>query len=134
MGVMKVEFTYCASINSDLKLIKNFVEEILNKLNRIIDNGDTMFDLRLILNELVINGVFHGNECIETKCVNLTLEIKNGQIRIEVKDEGGGIDYDFTTYDPLDLKCSGRGLVLVHGLSDELIVKNNRIIAIKNIQ
>ncbi len=131
---MKVEFTYCASINSDLKLIKNFVEEILNKLNRIIDNGDTMFDLRLILNELVINGVFHGNECIETKCVNLTLEIKNGQIRIEVKDEGGGIDYDFTKYDPLDLKCSGRGLVLVHGLSDELIVKNNRIIAIKNIQ
>lgn len=129
-----MEFTYCASINSDLKLIKNFVEEILNKLNRIIDNGDTMFDLKLILNELVINGVFHGNECIETKCVDLTLEIKNGQIRIEVKDEGGGIDYDFTKYDPLDLKCSGRGLVLVHGLSDELIVKNNRIIAIKNIQ
>ena len=56
-----------------------------------------------------------------------------GQIRIEVKDEGIGIDYDFSTYDPLDLKCSGRGLILVHGLSDELIVKNNCIIAIKNI-
>ncbi|MEW8973100.1 MAG: ATP-binding protein [Tissierellaceae bacterium] len=133
MDVIIVEFTYCASIGSDLGLIKNFIEEVLKKLNRIIDNGDTMFDIRLILNELMINGVFHGNKCMETKCVNLSLEVKDGKIRIEVKDEGGGIDYDFSTYDPFDLKCSGRGLVLVHGLSDELIVKDNRIIAIKNI-
>mgnify|MGYP000875933498 FL=1 len=128
-----MDFTYYGSISSDLRLVKNFIEEILNKLNNIIDNGDTMFDIKLILNELVINGIFHGNECIETKCVNLSLEVKDGQIRIEVKDEGRGIDYDFSTYDPLDLKCSGRGLILVHGLSDELIVKNNCIIAIKNI-
>ena len=130
---MKMDFTYYGSISSDLRLVKNFIEEILNKLNNIIDNGDTMFDIKLILNELVINGIFHGNECIETKCVKISLEIKDGQIRIEVKDEGRGIDYDFSTYDPLDLKCSGRGLILVHGLSDELIVKNNCIIAIKNI-
>ncbi len=72
-----MDFTYYGSISSDLRLVKNFIEEILNKLNNIIDNGDTMFDIKLILNELVINGIFHGNECIETKCVNLSLEVKD---------------------------------------------------------
>lgn len=129
-----MDFTYYGSVCSDLNLIKNFLDEIINKLNRIIDNGDTIFDLKLILNELVINGVFHGNECQDTKCVNLSLTIKDGKIIIEVEDEGKGINFDFSNYNPLDLKCGGRGLVLVKGLSDELIVNQNRIIAIKNLQ
>lgn len=133
LDVIKMDFTYYGSICSDLGLIKNFIDEILKQLNNIINNRDTMFDLRLILNELVINGVFHGNECIDTKCVKLSLEVKDNQVVIEVRDEGKGIDYDFADYDPMDLKCSGRGLVLVKGLSDELIVKDNHIIAIKNL-
>lgn len=128
-----MDFMYNGSVCSDLELIKGFLDEIIKKLNRIIDNGDTIFDVKLILNELVINGVFHGNECVDTKCVNLTLTVNNNRITIVVEDEGEGIDYDFSTYDPLDLKCGGRGLHLVKGLSDELIVNQNRITAIKNI-
>ncbi len=128
-----MNFTYYGSVCSDLELIKNFLDEIMNKLNIIIQNGDTIFDVRLILNELVINGVFHGNECEDTKCVNLSLHVKDNKIIIEVEDEGKGIDYDFSKYNPLDLKCGGRGLVLVKGLSDELIVDQNRITAIKII-
>lgn len=128
-----MDFNYTGSVCSDLSLIKNFLDEIIAKLNRIIANGDTMFDIKLILNELVINGVFHGNECEGTKCVNLSLIVKDNKIIIEVEDEGRGIDYNFSDYDPLDLKCSGRGLVLVKGLSDELIVNQNRITAIKSI-
>lgn len=133
MDVRKMDFMYNGSVCSDLELIKGFLDEIIKKLNRIIDNGDTIFDVKLILNELVINGVFHGNECVDTKCVNLTLTVNNNRITIVVEDEGEGIDYDFSTYDPLDLKCGGRGLHLVKGLSDELIVNQNRITAIKNI-
>lgn len=129
-----MDFAYNGSVCSDLRIIKNFLDEIMNKLNKIIDNGDTIFDVKLILNELVINGVFHGNECQETKCVNISLLVKDGKIIIEVEDEGEGINYDFSNYNPFDLKSSGRGLVLVKGLSDEVIVKQNRIIAIKNIQ
>ncbi|WP_249324366.1 ATP-binding protein [Wansuia hejianensis] len=128
-----MDFTYNGSICSDLGLIKNFVDNILKKLNSIIDNKDTIFDIRLIMNELIINGVFHGNHCIDTKCVNLSLDVQKDRIIISVKDEGEGIDFDINTYDPLDLKCGGRGLVLVHGLSDELIVNENQIIAIKYI-
>lgn len=128
-----MDFAYTGAVCSDLELIKSFLDEIINKLNRIIDNGDTMFDVKLILNELVINGVFHGNECQDTKCVKLSLMIKDKKIIIEVEDEGQGIDYDFSNYNPLELRCGGRGLVLVKGLSDELIVNANRITAIKNL-
>ncbi len=128
-----MNFIYNGSVCSDLDLIKNFLDEIINKLNGIIDNRDTMFDVKLILNELVINGVFHGNECENTKCVNLSLLVKDGRIIIEVEDEGRGINYDISDYNPMDLKSSGRGLVLVRGLTDELIVNQNRVIAIKNI-
>ena len=128
-----MNFRYNGSVCSDLGLIKSFLDEIMNKLNPIIDNGDIIFDIKLILNELVINGVFHGNECEDTKCVNLSLQVRDGKIIIEVEDEGEGINYDLSNYNPLDLKTSGRGLVLVRGLSDELIVNDNRITAIKNL-
>ncbi|HZK00481.1 MAG TPA: ATP-binding protein [Tissierellaceae bacterium] len=133
MDVIEMNFRYNGSVCSDLGLIKNFLDEIMNKLNPIIDNGDIIFDIKLILNELVINGVFHGNECEDTKCVSLSLQVRDGKIIIEVEDEGEGINYDLSNYNPLDLKTSGRGLVLVRGLSDELIVNDNRITAIKNL-
>jgi serine/threonine-protein kinase RsbW len=128
-----VNFTYNGSICSDLNLIKNFIDEILNKLDKAINDDETLFDIRIILNELVINGVLHGNESVNTKCVDLALEVKNRQVKIEVKDEGVGINFDFESYDPEELKFGGRGLVLVRGLSDELYIDKNKIIAIKNL-
>lgn len=128
-----MEFIYYGSICSDLALVKEFVDSTLKELSNTIKNEDIIFDLRLILNELMINGVFHGNECIDTKHVELSLEVKDEQIIINVKDEGKGIDYDFAHYNPLDLQCSGRGLIIVKGLSDKLIVEKNSITAIKNL-
>lgn len=128
-----MDFNYRGSVCSDLELIKNFIEGILNKLNEHVDNKDILFDIRLILNELVINGVLHGNEEADTKCVDLRLEIKDKKVTIEVEDEGHGINFDFRTYDPEELKFHGRGLVLVRGLSDELYIDKNKIIAIKEL-
>lgn len=133
MEVMTLDFEYTGTVCSDLDMIRNFVDEILNKLNYIINNNDTMFDIKLILNELVINGVFHGNDCISSKCVKLSLEVKENRVTIQVEDEGKGIDYDFRTYDPTDLKCCGRGLVIVNGLSDEFYIQKNRVTAVKHI-
>lgn len=128
-----MEFTYSGSVCSDLGLIKNFIDEILNKLDKTIDDNDALFDVRLILNELVINGILHGNESMDTKCVDLNLEVRDKKIKIEVKDEGVGIDFDFESYNPEELKFGGRGLVLVRGLSDELYIDKNKIVAIKEI-
>lgn len=133
MGCEDLEFSYRGSVCSDLELVQNFINGILNKLHKSIDDPDILFDLRLILNELVINGVFHGNECLDTKYVNLRLEVKDNKVKIEVRDEGKGIDFDFQSYNPENLSFGGRGLVLVRGLSDELYIDRNKIIAIKEL-
>lgn len=128
-----MEFTYRGSVCSDLELTKRFIEGILNKLSQSVDNKDTLFDIRIILNELVINGVLHGNDEVPAKCVDLRLEIRDNKLMIEVRDEGDGINYDFKAYNPEELKFNGRGLVLVRGLSDELYIDRNKVIAIKRI-
>ncbi|HAE91626.1 MAG TPA: ATP-binding protein [Tissierella sp.] len=133
MEVMTLDFKYSGIVCSDLDMIKNFVEDVLKKLNNIIENNDIMFDIRLILNELVINGVLHGNDCITSKCVKLSLEVKENTLTIQVEDEGAGIDYNLESYDPSDLKCCGRGLVIVNGLSDEFYIQKNKVTAIKHI-
>ena len=126
-----MDYTYQGSICSDLGLVKNFVENILEKLDEMIDNKDTIFEIRLIMNELIINGIFHGNKYVESKIVQISIELKNDKIVIHVRDEGTGIHYDFESYNPMELKCRGRGLVLVEGLSDELILDRNMVTAIK---
>lgn len=126
-------FNYNGSICSDIELIKNFIDDILNKLNLIVENQDALFDIKLILNELIINGVFHGNKCMRSKYVNLDLEMKGDKLVMTVKDEGEGIVFDTESYDPEELNCYGRGLILVHGLSDKVLVDKNKITAIKTI-
>ncbi|NLV77613.1 MAG: ATP-binding protein [Tissierellia bacterium] len=133
MGVIQVYFRYQGSVCSDLKDIKIFIEDILKRLESIVDDENLLFDLKLILNELIINSVIHGNECNRDKCVHLYLEIIGDAIRIEVSDEGQGIDFDISSYNPMELKCCGRGLVLVDGLSDEIYIDKNRVEVIKYI-
>lgn len=126
-----MNYTYQGSICSDLELVKGFVENILRELSKMIDSEDIMFEIRLILNELILNGIFHGNKHVESKQVKIAIKIDEYKIIINVKDEGAGIQHDFKSYDPMELKCKGRGLILVEGLSDELILNKNKVTAIK---
>lgn len=128
---MEVAFIFKGSVRSDLNDIKVFIKKVLNKLENIVQDKDLMFDLKLILNELIINSVIHGNQCNGNKYVKLFLEVVGDTIRIEVIDEGDGIDFDIDSYNPSELKCCGRGLVIVDGLSDEVYIDNNRIVAVK---
>lgn len=128
-----MDFNYYGSVCSDLHTVKEFLDELILKLTGIINNKETIFDIKLILNELVINGAMHGNNCLDTKCVSLSLELVGNKIKIEVKDEGTGINFNIDEYNPGDLLYGGRGLVLVNGLSDELYIDKNRVVAIKHI-
>jgi len=128
-----MSYFYEGSVCSDLISIKQFIDEILININKYIDDKDTMFDVKLILNELMVNGAMHGNQSSKTKCVSLYLKMDREKIRIEVIDEGPGIDYDIKSYDCNDLKPCGRGLVLVTGLSDEFYVDKNRVVSIKHL-
>lgn len=133
MGGIGMSFIYRNSICSDLDDIKITIQDIINKLKNFVKDEDLIFDIRLILNELVINSVIHGNKCNRDKCVELYLEVVENILRIEVSDEGQGINYDLKSYNPDELKCCGRGLVIVDGLSDEFHINKNKVEVVKYI-
>jgi len=128
-----LDFRISRTIKSDLLNIKLTVEYILKELCQVINDESLLFDVKLILSELVVNSALHGNKCDSNKFIKLLLEICDRQIKIEVVDEGCGFIYDKNDYDPLDLKCCGRGLVIVDGLSDEFYVDKNKVVSIKYI-
>lgn len=133
MDVIGLNLIIKETISSDLYKVKNIIDEIIDEVNRVICDDNIIFDVKLILSELVVNGVIHGNKHNESKIVDICLRIQDELIRIEVTDEGKGIDYNIDEYDPMDLKVGGRGLVIVDGLSDEFYIKRNKVISIKYI-
>lgn len=128
---MEILYSFNGSVNSDLESVKTFLKNILEKLGTYIKDEEMFFDIRLILNELIVNGVIHGNKKNSDKKVFVNMTIDENNITINVRDEGEGIDYDFTSYNVDEMRCCGRGLVLVDALTDDLILKKNEIIAIK---
>lgn len=130
---MEVIYSFSGSVKSDLDSVKIFLKTILEKLTEYIDDEDLFFDIRLILNELIVNGAIHGNCENINKLVFLTLILDQEGIKINVKDEGCGINHEIDSYDVEDMKCSGRGLILVEALTDCLILDRNEIFAVKYI-
>lgn len=116
-------------IPSCLEEVKKNVTQVLNDLNKLIDNEELLFNIRLILNELVINGVEHGNCFDKTKYIDFSIYMDEKEIIIKVKDQGGGIKYSKSSYNPQCLKNCGRGLYIVKSLSKELMIEDNEVIA-----
>lgn len=128
-----MKYIYEGTVCSDLETIKSFIDTIINKLDNLISDRDLIFDIKVILNELIVNGALHGNQCMTSKCVSLTLKMDKDELTIEVQDEGNGINYNSAEYNASDLKSWGRGLVIVNGLSDEFYVDKNKVISVKKI-
>ena len=120
-------------LKSDINNAKITVEEILDSIKNIVSES-TFFNTKLILNELIINSILHGNQKDKSKQVLINLLINNSCITIEVTDEGSGVCYKKKTYGDYDFCESGRGLMLVEGLSDKFEVCGNRVRCIQYIK
>ncbi|HAQ41916.1 MAG TPA: ATP-binding protein [Clostridiales bacterium] len=120
-------------VHSDIGGIKNIVEEILLNIRDII-NENTYFNTKLILYELIINGVLHGNQQDANKQISINLIINKSCVIIEVTDEGAGITYKHKAFGDYDFCESGRGLMLVEGLSDKFEIDGNRVTCIQYLK
>ncbi len=127
-----MEYHFCGCVKSDLDKIKYFVDSRIEDLNRYIVDDARLFEIKLIVNELIINGAIHGNEMSNKKSVYLNIDFQNDMLLIRVRDEGDGIEFDESEYDPSKMNSHGRGLVLVNGLVDKLEMEKNIIRAIIN--
>jgi len=127
--VYKFEVKVC----SDIDAVKNVVEELLLNIKDRIDEN-IFFNSKLILYELMINGVLHGNKQDVSKQINVVLIINKSCIVIEITDEGSGIVYKHKSFGEYDCCESGRGLMLVECLSDKFTIEGNRVTCIQYLK
>ena len=105
--------------------VESFVERIANKYKIA---PDLYGNILISLTEAVNNAIIHGNHNDESKTVEVQLSEANDAIALRVRDEGRGFDYrslpDPTSPENLT-KIGGRGVFLMHQLSDKVDFKDN---------
>ena len=90
--------------------------------------GEEQVDrLGMAVREVAANAVTHGNAYSADKSVHFSVEMNDGRLIVKVRDEGEGFDPaeipDPTSAENL-LKASGRGLLMMRALVDEVDVRN----------
>jgi serine/threonine-protein kinase RsbW len=112
------------SIVSDLKSIRHAVDEVVGMLHQAGADASDIFDIRLCLEEALINAIKYGNNFDKTKKVVISFKLKDSSLSLSVKDSGRGYNYkdvpDPTTDENI-LRGSGRGVFLIKHLMDEVV-------------
>lgn len=116
---------YEVEFKSDIDTSQKIINEILQKFDGYLSSDD-IFDLRLILNELISNSIIHGNKSDPGKHVRLKLSVMENMLDLAVSDEGEGIRIRNRRI-PDTKSIRGRGLVLVKGLTDTFEVIGNSV-------
>ena len=110
-------------IPSDPKYIKRASSKLLGALKKLKLSEEMLFDIRLSLEEAVINAIKHGNRLDKSLPVVISYAFSGGKLEITVRDQGKGFNYR-TTPDPRSeiniLKRGGRGIFLIRNLMDEV--------------
>jgi serine/threonine-protein kinase RsbW len=108
---------------SDLKIIQETTRDIIKKIKSQEIGKDNLFDIRLALDEALVNAIKHGNKENPDKKVFLKVTIGPHIIEIQIKDEGSGFECD-KIVSPLDeknlKKPCGRGIFLMKKLMDKV--------------
>jgi serine/threonine-protein kinase RsbW len=110
-------------IPSDPKHIKDASTKVLEYLEDLKLEKEVVFDIRLCLEEAVINAIKYGNKLDRTVPVAVSANYCDGRLEIRVKDYGNGFEYGEIPDPRSDkniLKHGGRGLFLIRNLMDEV--------------
>ena len=105
--------------------VESFVEKVAQRYKI---SPDVYGNILISLTEAVNNAISHGNGNDESKTVEVKLKETGNTLAFQVKDEGRGFDYD-SLPDPTApenlTRIGGRGVFLMHQLSDEVDFQDN---------
>ena len=108
---------------SQLELIDDFISALLVRICQTPSAKHVAFDIKLALHEAMINAVRHGNKMKKGLSVQVDIINEEGELTIQVKDQGEGFDYknipDPITPDNLE-KLNGRGIFLIQNAMDRV--------------
>lgn len=127
------------TVPSSFKEIKEAASAITGLLKNAKADEADIFDIRLSLEEALINAAKYGNKLDERRNISIDLTIAGNKVTIAIEDEGEGFDHN-SLPDPTKeenlLKPSGRGVFLIKHLMDrvEYNKKGNRITITKYLK
>ena len=119
-------------VPSDLNEVQNASARALAALKPLGLSTGEAFDIRLCLEEALINAMKYGNHLKKELPVEVSVEYNDQSLLITVEDRGSGFDpkklKDCTQGDGL-LRNAGRGVYLIHQLMDRVQYndKGNRL-------
>ncbi len=109
----------------NVKEIQPYVDRIVQKYQI---KSDLYGNILISLTEAITNAIVHGNQADQNKTVTVNSLFDQNKIRVKIQDEGEGFDYEDVP-DPTDpmniLELNGRGVFLMHQLSDGVEYSNN---------
>ena len=110
-------------IASEFDAARQIEQCVLDELARHDYGEDTIFAIRLALEESLNNAVKHGNRLDPSKTIEIDFQINARQTSITVKDQGNGFapcDIPDPTADENLEKPNGRGVMLMRAYMDEV--------------
>lgn len=111
------------NLKLSLKEVSTFAKNLIKKLKPIGIDDDSLFDIRLCMEEALINAVKYGNKMDPSKVVSIKVAVAPDKVEMEIKDEGQGFDYSnlpLPTDDQNIEKLSGRGVFLIKNLMNSV--------------
>lgn len=137
-----ITYTIKQNINTLADTINLILKDIKQKQ---FISSEILFEIKVVLNELITNALCHGNKCESGKVIYVTFKlVYNNYIYISVRDEGCGFnpkiekqDIDNYLEEVNSTLCEhGRGLVIVDRLCDKVKFNKcgNKVSIIKNLE
>lgn len=132
------------TIKHDIKAIGSTIELLINTIQtEHILNDQILFEIKVVLNELINNALCHGNSCELNKATYVTCKLLKDNLYICVKDEGSGFNHKCETnsveqyieFINSTFSEHGRGLIIVEQLCDKVRfnICGNKVSIIKNL-
>jgi serine/threonine-protein kinase RsbW len=108
-------------IESDLSQQREIQKRILDAVEDAGFTSDSVFAVKISLEEALINAIKHGNKLDPNKKVRIEASVSPNETEIIIEDEGPGFeraDVPDPTAEENLLKCSGRGILLMETYMD----------------
>lgn len=111
------------AVPNDLRSAKEPEHRILRELTRCRYDVDTLFGIKLALEEAITNAIKHGNRNDASKRITIRYHVGRDRTVIMVRDEGCGFSPasvpDPTADENLE-RPNGRGLMLMHSYMNKV--------------
>ncbi len=120
-------YRYSGTIPSEISSICDHTLRIVREIDRHLPmDRSSLQDIRLVISELMINACEHGNRNNPDKIVSFDVTADDEVISISVRDEGSGVTWEGPCL-AKKMKASGRGLMIVEALVEELTVNKSEV-------